>query len=215
MVVFGYSSQTLAINKENHWLTKPSKNSIALTFDDGPDPRYTPDILKILKDNSIKATFFVTGEKAKRYPHLIEAIHQQGHVIANHTVNHPMLTRLSSNKINYEIAETNRRVEKIIHVKPRCLRPPFGKYNARVIQIANKNGLTVTNWDLNSFDYNRRGVNQLVNWVLNQSHPGYVILLHDGGGNRSQTVKALPRIIQGFKDRGIGFEAVCGDGRKR
>jgi len=194
--------------RANHHL-KPKANSIALTFDDGPDPRYTPDILKILDNYNIKATFFVTGEKSKQYPHLLQAIKDHGHSVANHTMTHPKLTRLTQKQLAYQILGTNAIVKKEIGITPVCLRHPFGMYNKRVLTFAYNHDMSVINWDLNSFDYNRKGTKKLTQWVLKESKPGYVILLHDGGGNRSQTVAALPAIIEGFQQRGLGFDPIC------
>ncbi len=188
---------------------KPAENTIALTFDDGPSPEYTPKILEILKENHINATFFVEGQFAKRYPELIKQIYANGNVIANHTMNHLMLTRLNSKSMQTEISGTNEIIEKILGFQPKCLRPPYGKHNKSIDDYAHSLNMAVLNWDLNSFDYERPGTQKLIAWVLKNTYNRYVILLHDGGGNRSQTVAALPAIIKGLQEKGFGFETIC------
>ena len=187
---------------------KAAPNTVALTFDDGPDPRYTKQILAILDRYKIKATFFVIGENAKQYPELIKDIQAHGQYIANHSWSHPMLTRLSPEKLQAQIANTNSVIKSITGKNPVCIRPPFGSYNKEVINVAHQNGLQLITWDLNSFDYERKGTDTLVKWVTSKAGPGSVILMHDGGP-RQQTVEALPKIIEYYKSRGIGFSPIC------
>lgn len=189
---------------------KPDAGTVALTFDDGPDPKYTPAILKILRENHIKATFFVVGELAKRHPDLIRAIHQDGHMIGNHSYDHPMLTHISFAKAQQEILKTNQVIENILGIKPLCFRPPYGAHNRRIDQYANSLGLAVLIWDTNSTDYNRPGVAKIIKDLTKHVHNRYILLLHDGGGNRQQTVDALPKIIQDLKAEGFGFDTICG-----
>ncbi len=193
----------------NHIRIHPKPGTVALTFDDGPSPKYTPEILKILDHYHIKATFFVMGIFAKRYPDLIREIQAHGHVIANHSMTHPYLTRMSDKQLQYEIVEPNVIVAAITGKTPVCLRPPFGLSNERVREYIRSQGMQVVMWDLNSFDYKRQPVSQLINWVLANTKPGYDLLLHDGSGNSFQTVQALPAIIEGLKKRGMGFDVIC------
>lgn len=188
---------------------KPVLGTVALTFDDGPSPEYTPEILKILNDNHIHAVFFVEGQFAKKYPDLIKQIYADGDVVANHTMHHVMLTKVSTKTMQAEISQVNEVVENIIGVQPKCLRPPYGKHNQAVDAYAHSLNMAVLTWDWNSFDYDRPGVQKLTDWVLNHTHNQYVLLLHDGGGDRSQTVAALPAIIKGIEAKGYGFDLIC------
>ena len=188
---------------------QPRPGTVALTFDDGPTPEYTPKILEILDRYHIKATFFVMGGRAKKYPELIKAIQAQGHVIANHTMWHPKLTQVPQHKLYFQIVEPNKIIETITGKTPVCLRPPFGISNERVRNYIRDNHMQVVMWDLNTFDYQKQPVDQLIRWTLTQTKPGYDVLMHDGSGNSFQTVKALPAIIEGLKQRGMGFDVIC------
>lgn len=188
---------------------KPDLGTVALTFDDGPSPEYTPAILKILNENHLHAVFFVEGQFAKKYPDLIKQIYADGDVVANHTMHHVMLTKASTKTMQTEINQVNEVVENIIGVQPKCLRPPYGKHNQAVDDYAHSLNMAVLTWDWNSFDYNRPGVQKLTSWVLDHTHNQYVLLLHDGGGDRSQTVAALPAIIKGIEAKGYGFDLIC------
>ncbi len=187
----------------------PRPGTVALTFDDGPNPKYTPEILAILDRYHIKATFFVMGIQAKRYPNLVRDIQAHGHVIANHSMTHPFLTKLSDQQLKYQVDGTNGIVKQITGRAPLCLRPPYGLSNARVRNYIHSQGMQVVMWDLNSFDYEHQPVSHLINWVLTKTKPGYDLLMHDGSGNSFQTVKALPAIIEGLQQRGMGFDVIC------
>ena len=190
--------------------TLPTPNTVALTFDDGPSPIYTPQILAILKKYHIKATFFVVGSNAKLYPELIKAIHDEGHPINSHSMTHPMLTKISDKTLQYEVATPSLIVDNIIGIKPLCLRYPFGMSNEHVRNVIRKNGMTPVPMGFNSFDYERPGTQKIISWVLKNAHSRQVILLHDGYDKREQTVAALPVIIEGIQKKGLGFSTICG-----
>ena len=183
--------------------------TVALTFDDGPDPTFTPQILAILKKYNIKATFFVVGMNAERYPDLIKAIHDQGHIVASHSQTHPMLTKISEAQLQNEISKPSEIVFAIIGQKPKCLRYPFGASNTHVRTAIREHGMTPTPMGFNSFDYDRPGVDKIASQVLNNLYSKQVILMHDGFAKREQTVAALPIIIEGIKKKGLGFSTVC------
>lgn len=187
----------------------PLPGTVALTFDDGPSPIYTPQILAILKKYDIKATFFVVGSNAKKYPEMIKAIHAAGHPINSHSMTHPMLTRLSNSALQYEIITPNKIIEEIINEKPLCLRYPFGVSNEHVRNSIRTAGMTPVPMGFNSFDYERPGTEKIISWVLKNVHSQQVILLHDGYDRREQTVAALPTIIEGIKKKGLGFSTIC------
>ncbi len=189
--------------------TKPNPGTVVLTFDDGPNPIYTPQIIDILNKYHIHAVFFVMGGFAKMYPNLIKLINDNGDVVANHTMTHPMLTKIPAKNLEYQILGVNKIVEKAIGKTPVCVRPPFGMANDQIREFIRSHGMQVIMWDWNSFDYNKPGVDKIVSNVVNNTHSGYDILLHDGPKAREQTVAALPLIIEALKKKGLGFDLIC------
>lgn len=192
---------------EVQWQAK--LGTVSLTFDDGPSPIFTPQVLDILKKNNIKATFFVMGPLAKKYPKLIHRMVAEGHAVAIHTMTHPKLTTLSGKRLYYEVVKARDIVGSIIGKSPVCLRPPFGMKNQRVDNFVRKQGMVLVPMGFNSFDYKNRGVQRLTNWVVKNARSGRVFLLHDGYAKRQQTVAALPAIIAGIRRKGLGFSAIC------
>jgi peptidoglycan/xylan/chitin deacetylase (PgdA/CDA1 family) len=188
----------------------PQPGTVALTFDDGPNPVYTRQILAILKKYNIKATFFEVGENAKRFPDVVREIHAQGHVIASHSMTHPMLTKISEAQLQTEVAEPSQIIYGIIGEKPKCLRYPFGASNSHVRDVIREHGMMPVPMGFNSFDYDRPGVQKIIGWVLKNAYSRQVILMHDGYDKREQTVAALPTIIEGIKKKGLGFSTICG-----
>jgi peptidoglycan-N-acetylglucosamine deacetylase len=185
-------------------------DTVALTFDDGPNPIFTPQILAILKKNNIKATFFVVGVNAEKYPELIKQIYAEGHVIGSHSQTHPMLTKIADKNLQTEITEPSEIIFKIIGIKPKCLRYPYGASNTHVRSEIRAQGLIPLPMGFNSFDYDRPGAQKIIDWVLKNSYSKQVILMHDGFTKREQTVAALPVIIDGIKKKGLGFSTICG-----
>ncbi|MCD6038862.1 MAG: pgdA [Gammaproteobacteria bacterium] len=189
--------------------TTPLKGTVALTFDDGPSPLYTPQILAILKKYNIKATFFMVGVNAKKYPEIVKQVLAEGQAINSHSLTHPMLTKLNDKELYKEIATPQVIIYKIIGQKPLCLRYPFGMSNEHVREVIRSQGMVPVPMGFNSFDYNRPGVQKIVSWVLKNIYSGQIILMHDGYDKRQQTVEALPAIIQGIQKKGLGFSQIC------
>jgi peptidoglycan/xylan/chitin deacetylase (PgdA/CDA1 family) len=190
--------------------TSALPNTVALTFDDGPSPIYTPQILAILKKYHIKATFFLVGSRAEQYPEIVKAIHANGHVIASHSMTHPKLTRLSATQLKNEIAQPIEIIYRIIGIKPKCLRYPFGLSNTHVRNEIRAYGMAPVPMGFNSFDYSRPGAQKIVTWVLENIYSKQIILMHDGYNHRDQTVAALPAIIEGIQKKKLGFSTICG-----
>jgi peptidoglycan/xylan/chitin deacetylase (PgdA/CDA1 family) len=200
---------TLATNTTDSVRTTPLKGTVSLTFDDGPSPIYTPEILAILKKYDVKATFFMVGINAKKYPEIVKMVLAEGHAIDNHTLTHPMLTQLNDAELHKEIISPQIIIFNIIGKKPVCLRYPFGASNSHVREEIRAQGILPVPMGWNSFDYERPGVDKIVAQVVNFAHSGQVILLHDGYDKRDQTVAALPKIIEGIKKKGLGFSQIC------
>lgn len=208
LVLLTVTNMALA-NNLSQVRVKALPGTVALTFDDGPSPIYTPQILDILRKHHINATFFVMGWAAKKYPGLIKRMMADGDAVAIHTMTHPMLTKLSKKRLSFEVVEPKKIVTQILGKRPMCLRPPYGVSNARVRQFVRSQGMVPVAMGFNSFDYKRPGTLKLARWVIKNARSGRVFLLHDGYKARSQTVAALPKIIAGIRAKGLGFSVIC------
>lgn len=181
---------------------------IALCFDDGPYPPYTSQILSILQSYGIHATFFVIGQQAASNPGLVLQEYQTGNAIGNHTWDHPELIYLSPAQIRTELLSTSNEIASITGQTPIVFRPPYGEFNSTVQSIAASLGLSTVLWNVDPKDWSLPGVNVIIQNVLNSTKNGSIILMHDGGGDRSETVAALPTIISTLLQRGYRFVTV-------
>jgi peptidoglycan/xylan/chitin deacetylase (PgdA/CDA1 family) len=180
---------------------------IALTFDDGPWPEYTAQVLDILKQHNLKATFFVVGQVLKNYPDIGKRIVDEGHVIGNHTWHH-WYHFFNKQAAAFEIDSTSNLIYQITGAKTTLFRPPGGHLHNGLAAYARSKKYTVVMWSADSLDYQRPAASVLVNRVLKESTPGGIVLLHDGGGNRSSTVNALPQLISSYKKQGYRFVTI-------
>lgn len=178
---------------------------IALTFDDGPNRYYTPRVLAILQRYGVQATFFDVGYLVKDYPDIVRQEYNNGNIVGNHSWSHPELTLLSASAISSQLTATSNAIQTTIGVWPIFFRPPYGAFNRTVLDEASSLGVTTVLWDDTAEDWALPGVSVIVNRILYSAHNGAIILLHDGGGNRIQTVAALPTIIRDLKNRGFTF----------
>ncbi len=185
---------------------KKNQKVVALTFDDGPWPKTTEQILEILRKEKIKGTFFWVGSVLERYPEIAQKVAQEGHAIANHTWTHnyaPMSQKAAAN----EIERTSKLIEELTGIKTFLFRPPGGvQDNGLVDYIYSKNYVNVM-WSSDSFDWND-STQGIIDNVLQTAKPGGIVLMHDGGGNRTPTVQALPTIIDELKQQGYKFVTV-------
>lgn len=189
------------------WSGAASKNQIAITFDDGPDPRYTKKILDILDHYHVKATFFEVGSIAERFPEITKDIVSRGNALGNHTYSHPTINIPAVEK-EKQIIKTNEALEKITGQKVNLFRSPYGYFDTTYFTISKKLGMNQITWSVVPEDYNKPGSSVIVNRVLQQAENGSVILLHDGGGDRTQTVQALGPIIEGLQQKGYRLVTV-------
>jgi peptidoglycan-N-acetylglucosamine deacetylase len=189
-----------------HAQLKPNQKVIALTFDDGPSPKNTAQVLEILKKNHVKATFFVVGAMMQTYPQIAKQVVADGHDLGNHTWNH-WYRRMDQATAASEIDRTADIIYKTTGVKTALFRPPGGYLNNGLADYAKNQNYAIMMWSSLSGDADRHTpqVAAMVNNVLKTAKPGAIVLLHDGGGNRSRTVKALPQIIAGLKAKGYQF----------
>ncbi len=181
----------------------PGDMVIALTFDDGPWPGQTEEVLRILAETGTRATFFVVGVRADVIPLLIRAIAEGGHVIGNHTYRHAILSSADPALIATEIGETNRAIAQTTGSSPVWFRAPGGGLGPGVAEEIAQLGMRSALWTIDPKDW-RPGVTaeEIAGIALGGAHPGGIILLHDGGGDRTQTILALPAIIDGLKLQG-------------
>lgn len=180
---------------------------IALTFDDGPWPKSTEQILDILKKNQIKATFFFIGKHLENFPEIGKKVAEEGHVLGNHTWNHPMASYLSEDRVKSEVGKTAELIDKLTGMRTPLFRPPGGIQTNGLAKYIEEKKQVVVLWSSDSFDW-RDAQGSLTDNVLRSATPGGIVLLHDGGGNRSGTVAALPVIIDNLKKQGYKFVTV-------
>jgi polysaccharide deacetylase family sporulation protein PdaB len=192
------------------WEIPTKEKVIALTFDDGPSSAYTPKILDILKQYQAKATFFVVGSCVKDHPDIAKREILEGHEIANHTYHHSVFRGLSEEEIREELRKTQQTIEELTGFSPKLFRPPGGYYSDTIIHVANQEGYTVVmwSWHQDTHDWKKPGVNRIVKKVLSNARKGDIVLFHDHGGDRRQTIAALKIILPELKKRGYKFVTI-------
>lgn len=182
---------------------------VALTFDDGPSPEFTPRVLDILKKKQVKASFFLNGEMAKNYPDIVKRTALEGHDVGNHTYSHVNMILLSDEALAWEIDQGEKAVQAAMGTKPTLFRPPRGLFNGKVRRALISRGYRVVLWTVSSADWRPGSERFIAPRVRKGLKPGAVILFHDGGaivknkgGQREGTVSALPEVIDMIRDAG-------------
>ncbi|WP_433748002.1 polysaccharide deacetylase family protein [Falsibacillus pallidus] len=189
------------------WEVNTKQKIVAITFDDGPHPVFTPQILEILAKHDAKATFFVTGLKAGTYPDLLKREVREGHEIANHTFHH-FHGNIASSKLSSELIETDKMIKQVTGLTPKLYRPVGGYYSDVIINTALQNGKTVIlwSWDQDSRDWTEPPANQMYRYIKKGIKPGNIILFHDWHGSEltqsCSTVKALDKILDYLDENG-------------
>lgn len=183
------------------WEIKTNQKIIAITFDDGPHPVYTNQVLDILAEYDAKATFFVTGKKVDQNPDILKRIVKEGHEVANHTYNHVRGNKMNAKKLTAELNSTTESITRTTGVKPTLFRPVGGYFNDLIINTAAKNDYLVVmwSWHQDPKDWNGTTANKIAKHVISSTRPGDIVLLHDSGGDRAKTVKALEPILDYLK----------------
>lgn len=176
---------------------------LALTFDDGPDPRYTPQVLATLREYDVKATFCVVGENAQAHPDLVQAIVADGHTLCNHSWHHDVsLGNRSAEQIRSDLVRTNEAIRAAVPDAPVVwYRQPGGAWTYPVVSVSRQLGMTPLHWSVDPSDWQAPGANKIATTVLTQVQPGAVVLMHDAGGDRQGTVDALRRILPELTSR--------------
>ncbi|MCM3337949.1 polysaccharide deacetylase family protein [Paenibacillus sp. MER TA 81-3] len=193
------------------WEVPSAGKRIALTFDDGPDPKNTPKILELLKQYDAKATFFLVGWRVQKHTQLVKRTVSEGHEIGNHSYHHKYLRRgTSSAVIKDEIMRAHRVIEEVTGIAPRLYRPPGGYYNENLVKVAHANDYRIVlwSWHQDTKDWSSPGVQRIVNKVLDHARNGDIVLMHDFNDRSSQTVEALKVILPELKKRGYSFVTV-------
>ncbi|QYR21154.1 polysaccharide deacetylase family protein [Paenibacillus sp. sptzw28] len=192
-----------------HYDAAPGSKLAALTFDDGPDAKYTPAILDILEKYKVKATFFTVGTQVKKYPNMMRHIVKEGHEIGNHTYHHANLTKLDNEKIADEIMWTDTLIKREVGFVPRLVRAPYGALSPSVKEIIKDNGRTLVNWTVDTRDWAGETAAEIRENVDEHIHPGGIILMHSfGSSNIHNTVDALPLVIQDLHKKGYTLVTV-------
>lgn len=179
---------------------------IYLTFDDGPHPTYTPQVLDVLAKHGAQATFFVVGYLAERYPLITQRIAHEGHTLANHSWDHRSLARVSRATFDRSVGRTE---EVLGPLATPCIRPPYYDVGTHTQQWSAEHGLRLASWSYSPRDWLGPSASTIANGIVNRARAGAVILLHDGGGNRSSTVRGLDMALERLADSGLEFKAQC------
>ncbi|MDZ4064658.1 MAG: polysaccharide deacetylase family protein [Coriobacteriia bacterium] len=178
---------------------------VALTFDDGPWKGQTARILDILKAEDVKATFFMVGSRVRKNPSIARRVAKEGHEIGNHSDTHKMLGRASEQTVRNEIRRAQRTIREVVDVTPKWFRPAGGSVGPYVTPEARKAKLRVITWSVDPEDWRASKPGPIARSVRKAVKPGSVILLHDGGGEREDTIRALPWIIHNLRKQGYTF----------
>lgn len=185
---------------------------VALTFDDGPDKDYTPQVLNILKKHDVKATFFVVGEKVGWNPEIVKKEYEEGHEIGNHTFTHINVCHRNYDEINDEVNKTQEAIKKVIGKEPNIFRPPYRAINKEICSVIKEKQMNIILWsNLDPRDWSNPGVDYIVNTIMTKVQNGNIILLHDYNNTRkstSQTIQALDIVIPKLKEQGYKFVTV-------
>ncbi|MBK8750473.1 MAG: glycosyltransferase [Candidatus Competibacteraceae bacterium] len=194
------------------------ERKIVLTFDDGPDPQYTPQILDALRQAGVHATFFIIGANAELHPDLLRRTVDEGHEIGNHTFTHPNISVISPTQFELELSATQRLLASVVGRHSLLFRAPYAEDSepetvdqARPIDRASSLGYLAVGMQIDPDDWQRPGVDEIVRRTVEAAErgDGNVVLLHDAGGDRSQTVQALPKLIEALRGRGFQFVTVA------
>jgi peptidoglycan/xylan/chitin deacetylase (PgdA/CDA1 family) len=188
-------------------LGSPRRREVALTFDDGPSI-WTPKILRVLRRMHAKATFFEIGREVEAHPRYTAELARAGMVIGDHTETHPPLAELPEAKQRHEIVRAASVVVDAGAPRPLLLRPPYGSFNSKTLALLRARHMMMVLWSVDTSDYLQPGASKIADTALSGARPGAIILFHDGGGPRGQTLAALPRVIRGMRKRGLHLVTV-------
>ncbi|MCX5668856.1 MAG: polysaccharide deacetylase family protein [Candidatus Omnitrophica bacterium] len=210
-----FFDQAIIVRKDTIYHIQSNQKVVALTFDDGPSPIWTPQILDALKAVNVKATFFMLGMHVQRYPEIARRVADEGHEIGNHTYDHHGLIYYKPEELNRQIKDTERVILNVTGEKTKYFRPPkawiTGQEKKQLIDL----GYETVLWSLNSKDWVTFDDRYIIKYILHHLRPGDIILFHDSGGvfrpeggNRKETVKTIPHLVQLLRERGYRFVTI-------
>lgn len=210
ILCFSFFSNSISAEDANSVFSKGSAadKKIALTFDDGPHPRYTKKILSILEKYNIKATFFVIGVNIENYPDELKRIYAAGHEIGNHSYDHHSTLGLEREELNKEIEICEELIYNNTGMKPTLFRPPQGKFNEKLTEITAKKGYSIILWSIDTRDWEHASPNNIAQTVTKNIDGGDIILMHDYISGKNTTCDALEIIIPALQAKGYKFVTV-------
>jgi peptidoglycan/xylan/chitin deacetylase (PgdA/CDA1 family) len=184
------------------------RRRVALTFDDGPDPRRTPALLDALADLGAPATFFLLGKQVDAHPALAARIAREGHELGNHTYNHRYLPLARSRSVAHELAATDASIARATGVVPTLARPPYGGRSPRNVRVFAQRSKRLVLWDVNSFDWKGAPADAIARRVVERTRPGSIILMHEAREGGEVTVDAVRLLVPALRARGLELATV-------
>ena len=210
-----FFDQAVLVRKDTIYRVKENEKLVALTFDDGPSDIWTPKILDELKKSGVKATFFMLGEHVEKYPQVARRVALEGHEIGNHTYSHGALLYYDKNELKETIKKAEVIIKKATGVTTKYFRPPKAWLSRREKKKIKEMGYEIILWSLNSKDWVNFDDKYIIKYISHNVRPGDIILFHDSGGffakeggNRWETVLAVPRLIEKLKEKGYRFVTI-------
>ncbi|MBT7617550.1 MAG: polysaccharide deacetylase family protein [Calditrichaeota bacterium] len=192
-------------------VSQGDRSGVYLTFDDGPDPDSTPEIIRILNQTKCPATFFVTGYQAEKHPSIVERIHREGNSIGSHGYHHKSLLFRTANQVLHEIRRTKDVISKITGESTRLFRPPYGRFGLSHLDVVRNQKSKMVLWSLSGLDWKSQESNEIVRRVTKRIKSGDIVLLHDRGQGVRATISALPLVIDGIRSRGFELKKLGGN----
>jgi peptidoglycan/xylan/chitin deacetylase (PgdA/CDA1 family) len=210
-----FFDQAVIVRKGTIYKVEVSEKVVALTFDDGPSPEWTPKILDELKKAGVKATFFMIGKYVEKYPQIARRVAEEGHDIGNHSYDHKVLIYYRMKTLEWEINEAEKVIKDVTGVETHYFRPPKAWLTYKEKEKIKEMGYEVVLWTLNSKDWVTFDDKYIVKFLVHNVKPGDIILFHDGGGvfsteggNRRETVKTIPQLVEKLRAKGYRFVTI-------
>jgi peptidoglycan/xylan/chitin deacetylase (PgdA/CDA1 family) len=210
-----FFDEAVFVRKGTFYRAQRMDKVVALTFDDGPSPEWTPQVLDELKKAQVKATFFMLGNHVERYPEIARRVLAEGHEIGNHTYDHHVLIYYKMEELEKEIKEAEKAIKSVTGQNTRYFRPPKAWLSSREKKKIEEMGYKIVLWSLNSKDWVTYHDKQITSYILKRIQPGDIILFHDSGGvftaeggNRTQTIKTIPRLVKKLEEKCYRFVTI-------
>jgi peptidoglycan/xylan/chitin deacetylase (PgdA/CDA1 family) len=210
-----FFDQAIIVRKGAVYHVGISNKVVALTFDDGPSPTWTPKILDELKKTGVKATFFMIGEHVEKYPEIARRVAEEGHEIENHSYDHHVLVSYTMDHLEKEIKNAERVIKNSTGQTTKYFRPPKAWLTSKEKRKVEEMGYKIVLWTLNSKDWVTFDDKYIIKYIFHRIKPGDIILFHDSGGvftteggDRHETVKTIPQLVEKLKERGYRFVTI-------